>query len=167
MQKLILRYSIYAALTLIAFGLFNFTVLNKMSYEAQEIAGYLSIFISMIFVFMGIKQYRDQVNGGKLSFVQGLKIGTLIILIPAIAFGLLDIVYTELINPAWKEQYYNHYLEQYKSLPAAEYEKMRSQLKAQQEMFSSPVLQFIIMSMTVFVLGMIVTVISSLTLRKS
>jgi Protein of unknown function (DUF4199) len=155
MQKLIIRYSIYAALTLIAFGLFNFTVLNKMSYEVQEIAGYLSIFISMIFVFMGIKQYRDQVNGGKLSFAQGLKVGTLIVLIP------------ELINPAWKEQYYNHYLEQYKSLPAAEYEKMRSQLKAQQEMFSLPILQFIIMSLTVFVLGMIVTVISSLTLKKS
>jgi hypothetical protein len=167
MQKLILRYSIYAALTLIVFGLFNFTVLNKLSYEVQEIAGYLSIFISMIFVFMGIKQYRDQVNGGKLSFVEGLKVGTLIVLIPAIAFGLLDLVYTELINPAWKEQYYNLYLEQYKSLPAAEFEKMKSQLKAQQEMFSSPVLQFIIMSMTVFVLGMIVTVISSLTLKKS
>ena len=167
MQKLILRYGIYGALTLIAFGLFNFTVLNKLGYEVQEIAGYLSIFISMIFVFMGIKQYRDQVNGGKLSFVQGLKIGALIVLIPAIAFGLLDLVYTELINPSWKEEYYNHYLEQYKTLPAAEYEKMKSQLKAQQEMFSSPFLQFIIMSMTVFVLGMIVTVISSLTLKKS
>jgi hypothetical protein len=167
MQKLILRYSIYAALTLIVFGLFNFTVLNKLSYEVQEIAGYLSIFISMIFVFIGIKHYRDQVNGGKLSFAQGLKIGTLIILIPAIAFGLLDLVYTELINPAWKEQYYNHYLEQYKSLPAAEFEKMKAQLKAQQEMFSSPILQFLIMSMTVFVLGMIVTVISSLTLKKT
>ncbi len=167
MQKLILRYSIYAALTLIVIGLFNFTVLSKMSYEVQEIAGYLSIFLSMIFVFLGIKQYRDQINGGKLSFVEGLKVGTLIILIPAIAFGLLDLVYTELINPAWKEQYYTHYLEQYKSLPAAEFEKMKAQLKAQQDMFSSPGLQFLIMSMTVFVLGMIVTVISSLTLKKS
>jgi hypothetical protein len=167
MQKLILRYSAYASLTLIAIGLFNFTVLSKMSYEVQEVAGYLSIFLSMIFVFMGIKQYRDQVNGGALSFVEGLKVGTLIVLIPAIAFGLLDLVYTELINPAWKEQYYNHYLEQYKSLPAAEFEKMKAQLKAQQEMFSSPGLQFLIMSMTVFVLGMIVTVISSLTLKRS
>jgi len=167
MQKLILRYSAYATLTLIAIGLFNFTVLSKMSYEVQEVAGYLSIFISMVFVFMGIKQYRDQVNAGKLSFIQGLKVGTLIVLIPAIAFGLLDLVYTELINPAWKEQYYNHYLEQYKSLPAAEFEKMKAQLKAQQEMFSSPGLQFLIMSMTVFVLGMIVTVISSLTLKRS
>ncbi len=167
MQKLILRYSAYATLTLITIGLFNFTVLSKMSYEVQEVAGYLSIFISMVFVFMGIKQYRDQVNAGKLSFIQGLKVGTLIVLIPAIAFGLLDLVYTELINPAWKEQYYNHYIEQYKSLPAAEFEKMKAQLKAQQEMFSSPGLQFLIMSMTVFVLGMIATVISSLTLKRS
>jgi hypothetical protein len=85
-----------------------------------EIAGHLSIFISMIFVFMGIKHYRDSMNGGKLNFAQGLKVGTLIILIPAIAFGLLDIVYTE--------------------------------FKAQREMFSSPILQFMIMPMTVFVL---------------
>lgn len=167
MQKTILRYGIYAGSVLVILGLINLTVFKSLGYEAQEIAGYLGIFISMIFVFMGIKHYRDTVNSGKLSFGQGLKIGALIVIIPAIAFGLFDIVYTELIDPGWKEEYYNHYLDQYKNLPAAEFEKMKAQLKAQQEMFSSPLMQFTIMSLTVFVLGMIVTVISSLTLRRS
>lgn len=166
MQKTILRYGIYAGSVLVILGLINLTVFRGLGYEAQEIVGYLSIFISMIFVFMGIKHYRDSVNSGKLSFAEGLKIGALIVIIPAIVFGLFDIVYTEVIDPGWKKEYYDHYLDQYKTLPAAEFEKMKTQLQAQQEMFSSPFLQFMIMSLTVFVLGMIVTVISSLTLRR-
>jgi hypothetical protein len=166
MNKVITRYGLLSALILIALGLFNLVVLGKLSYEAQEIAGYLTIFVSLVFVFVGIRQFRDQYNGGNLTFGEGLKVGVLIVLIPSIAFGLLDIVYTRIINPEWQTEYYNHYLEQLKTLPAAEYEQKRKDLEAQRAMFSSPFVEFLLMSLTVFVLGLIVTVISSLALRK-
>jgi hypothetical protein len=46
--------------------------------------------LAMVFVFLGIRHFRDHENEGMLTFGQGLKIGVLIVLIPAVAFGLFD-----------------------------------------------------------------------------
>src|SRR5688572_16045909 len=169
MKPTIFRYGIYAALTIIILSAIHvFLIMPYASYGESEIAGYLTMLISMVFVFLGIKHYRDQVNNGSLTFGQGLKTGVLIVLIPAVFFGLFDILYTEVINPSWKDDYYNHYIEQVKTSTAPE--KLDAELKkleAQKGMFSSPVMQFLLMAGTVFVIGFIVAIISALTLRRT
>ncbi len=52
-----------------------------------------------------IRQYRDQVNGGTLSFGQGLKVGMTIVLLPALLFGVFDVLYTKLFNPGFWDEY--------------------------------------------------------------
>jgi hypothetical protein len=165
MQKLILRYGLIATLVMITIGIINLTFLKSLSYELQEVAGYLTLFVAVLFVFFGIRKYRD-LNGGNLRFVDGLKIGLLIVLIPAISFGLFDILYTEVIDPTWKETYYNRNFELIKSLPPDEYAVKKKQLEEQRAMFTSPGIQFLLMSSTVLILGLIVTVISSLALSR-
>jgi Protein of unknown function (DUF4199) len=168
MKQTVFRYGIFAALTIFVLSLVNFLLIaNKADYSVQEAAGYLSIFISMIFVFLGIRYFRDQVNGGALSFGLGLKTGVLIVLIPAVFFGLFNIFYTEVIDPSWLDQYYNHYITEAKKTIAPE--KLEVELKnlqEQKELFGNPVMQFFIMAGTVFVIGFIVTILSSLTLMR-
>ena len=138
-----------------------------MSWETAEIAGYLSMILSMIFVFMGIRYYRDHVNNGILSFGQGLKVGVLIVLVPSIAFGLFDLLYTEVLNPSWGDDYYGYYVQKIKeSAPANQVESKLKELQEQREMFGNPVFQFLLMALTVFIIGFIVTIISSLALMK-
>ena len=168
MNSTIFRYGIYATLIMLTIGVIGFIVLSNSSFAIQEIAGYLSILLAMIFVFLGIRHFRDKVNGGTLSFGQGLKIGVLIVLIPAVAFGLFDILYTEVINPGWKETYYTQYIEGLKTTVAAD--KLDAAIKKaekEKEMFANPVMQFLLMSATVFIIGFIVTIIASLSLRRA
>jgi hypothetical protein len=169
MKQTILRFGIYATAVLLAIGLINLLFLSKSAnYTVQEVVGYLAILLSMIFIFLGIRHYRDNVNGGTLKFGEGLKIGVLILLIPTVFFGLFDVLYTEVINPAWKDDYYNHYLEQMRNtVPAAQFEAEREKLEAQKKLFARPIMQFLLMSLTVFVIGFIVTIISSLALRRN
>ena len=169
MKQTILRYGIYSSLVLVAVGMINLLILAKSaSYGVQEAVGYLAILLSMIFIFLGIRHYRDQVNGGSLSFAEGLKIGVLILLIPSVFFGLFDVLYTEVINPTWKEDYYKNYLEQMKStVPAAQFEAERQKMETQKELFANPMMHFLLMSLTVFVIGFIVTIISSLALKRN
>ena len=61
------------------------------------------MFASMIFVYLGIRQYRDEVNGGSVDFWQAVKIGVMIGAIPAVVFGIFDAIYVEYINPDLKE----------------------------------------------------------------
>src|SRR5258705_10395628 len=107
MKSTVLRYGIYTMLTIILLSAVHFfLVVPNFKSANAEVAGYLTMLLSMIFVFAGIKHYRDKVNNGVLSFWQGLKIGALILLIPSVAFGLFDILYTEVINPGWMDNYY-------------------------------------------------------------
>jgi hypothetical protein len=167
MKKIVFRYSIYAAIAIVVFGMLNLLLVKRASYTVQEIAGYLSILVSMIFVFLGIRQYRDKVNGGYLTFGQGMKVGILIVLIPAVFFGLFDILYTQVIDPSWGENYYNHFIEEAKRTTAPD--KLAAKLKEiedQREFWSNPVMQFLLMAATVFIVGTIVAIISSITLSK-
>jgi hypothetical protein len=122
----------------------------------------------MIFVFLGIRYYRNRVNNGMLSFGRGMKVGSLIVLIPSVAFGLFSILYTRVLDPTWQEEYYDQALESLKQKTAPE--KLQAaidKLESQKEMFSSPVMEFLLMFGTVFVIGVIVTIISSLTLKRN
>lgn len=168
MKQTVFRYGIYATLMIVALGMVNLFVIDKIAgYAVQEIAGYLTMFIAMIFVFAGIRHYRDKHNNGTLSFGQGFRIGLLIILIPAVFFGLFDLLYTEVINPTWKQEYYANYMNRLRETTSPE--KLAAALakaKREMEMFSNPLLQFLLMSATVFIIGLMVTVISALALRK-
>lgn len=168
MKSTVFRYGIFASLTILGLSLINlFIVAKNAGYGVQEAAGYLTIFISMIFVFLGIRYYRDHVNDGFLGFGQGLKAGILIILLPAVFFGFFDVLYTEVINPTWANDYYGHYVEEIKrTTPSGDLAAALKKLQAQKDMFSNPVLQFLLMAATVFIIGLIVAIISSLALMR-
>lgn len=168
MKSTVYRYGIYATLTIVGLSWGVFFLLKNLGQGLQEAAGYLSILLAMIFIFFGIRHFRDRVNGGYLSFGQGLKVGVLIVLIPAVAFGLFDILYTEILNPTWKDDYYSKYIENIrKSVAADKLEAAIKKAEKEKEMFSNPLFQFLLMGGTVFIIGFIVAIISSLTLRRS
>ena len=168
MKPVIFRYGLYTGLAILVLTAIHFfVVMPNVSWGASEFAGYLTMILSMIFVFMGIQYYRDHVNNGFLSFTQGLKLGALIVLIPAVCFALFDVFYTEVINPSWGDEYFSYYVEKIKaSTPADRVEEELQKLQKNKEMFSNPFIQFSLMAVTVYVIGLIVTIISALTLRR-
>jgi Protein of unknown function (DUF4199) len=168
MKQVIFRHGLYATLVIVVLGVLDFFVVSKYaSIAVQEVAGYLTMLLAMIFVFMGIRQYRDRVNSGSLSFVQGLKIGILIVLIPAVFFGLFDVLFTEVLQPGWKETYYTHYIDKLRvNTPPDKLAAALKKANDEKEMFANPVFQFLLMSATVFIIGLMVTIISALTLRR-
>jgi len=169
MKPVIFRYGLYAGLAILALTAIHFyVVMPNASWEISEFAGYLTMILSMIFVFMGIRYYRDHVMNGFLSFKEGLKLGAMIVLIPAICFALFDILYTEVLNPSWGEEYFGYYVEKIKaSTPADKLDEELQKLQKNKELFSNPLIQFSLMAVTVYVIGLIVTIISALTLRRT
>lgn len=169
MKKTILRYGLAASLVILVLAAINLFVVAKIAdYTIQEVAGYLTITLSMIFVFFGIRHYRDRYNNGLLTFGEGLKTGFLITLLPSLCFGLFDLLYTEILNPSWKDDYYRHYAEKLRaSLPADQLDAELGKLASQRQLFDQPLMLFGLMFLTVFIIGMIVTIIASLSLRRN
>ena len=168
MKRTILRYGLLASLTIIGlFGVSRLIFGSEGNYDEQEIFGYTSMVLSMLFVFFGIKHYRDKENGGQLSFGQGMKVGVLIVLIPALAYGIFDVIYILMIDPGFVDKYYQVQMaKMQQTMTPAEFEAAKAEMQSMKEMFSSPFFSFLLMFLTVFVIGIIVTVISSLILRR-
>ena len=167
MKKTILRYGLYGALTICILFLASWFIIDDVNNKWGEAIGYASMVVSLSFVFFGIKHFRDNENDGKISFKKALTIGVLISLITALVFGILDVFYVEVMNPEFMDQYYANSVEELKkTLPTEEFEVKLKEMESQKELFSNPVFTFLIMGMTVFVIGFIITLISSLILQR-
>ena len=167
MKKTILRYGIYSAITICLLALAGWTFGKTLSYDNQEIIGYSGMIISLIFVFFGIQYYRDKENEGILSFSKAITIGLLISLMAALAFGILDLIYIKFINPDFMNEYYTYYVEEMKNtLSESEFKIELTKLEEQKELFSNPLINFVVMFLTVFIIGFIISLLSALILQR-
>lgn len=168
MQKTIFRFGFYGIAVMATISLIIFIVFKENhNWEIQEVLGYATIILSLLFVYFGIRHWRDKYNSGRLSFSQGLKLGTLITLFPSIAFGLFTILETLVLDPEFGEKYYGHLAQKIKaSTPPDKLQAALEKLQSEKEMFSSPFIQFALMFLTVFLIGVVITVISSLVLQR-
>lgn len=167
MKKITLKFGLYSAITIVVlFSINLFTPLAELDMGTQEILGYLAMFIALIFVFFGIKSYRDQHNNGFITFGKGFKLGFLITLIPATVFGIFDVIYI-LMNPGFFLDYREAYVADLeKKFSGAE---LAAQIKEMDEMMvlaANPAFNFFLMFATVLILGVIVSLISAFILRK-
>lgn len=168
MNTTVKRYGLYGAATLIVLSFLAWFIGKDMDLDfgTQELIGYATIVVALSFVYFGIKHFRDRENHGSVSFGQALKIGILISLITGLAFGVLDIIY-KMIYPDFIAEYYDAMVEQARaSVPADQIDAKLAEMESQKELFSNPILSFLLMTVTVFVIGFIVSLLSSLVLQR-
>lgn len=167
MKKTILRFGLYGAITIWTLFLISLYLLDNLSFATQEVLGYAAMIISLGFVYFGIKHFRDKENEGKVSFKNAMKVGILISLITAFAFGVLDTIYSQVLNPEFMTEYYDTVVEGLRNtLPPDEFEKRLTEINAEKDMFSNPLIAFAFMSMMVLVIGFIISLISALILQR-
>ena len=166
MKNTVIRFGLYSSALMIGMFYFFWLFLADLDYGIQEVLGYANIILAMTFVYFGIRHYRDKVNNGVISFGTAVKIGTLIVLVPSLLFGLADVLYVTAINPGFAESYYDYQIQQYASLPPAEYNAKVEEMEAQKDMFNNPYFLFVVMFVTVFLIGFVATMISSVFLQK-
>lgn len=168
MIQTVFKYGLVSSALLTILFSASFLLEDYMSFSTSEIVGYTSILVALTCVHFGIKHYKKNIKNGFVSFFKGLKIGVLITLFPALTFGTINSIYTSYINPEFSELYYKEAIEKQRNLlPAADFKKKRIALQAQQKAFDNPVFKFMLMGFTVFFIGLIVTILSSIILKRS
>ncbi|CAL2102612.1 conserved membrane protein of unknown function [Tenacibaculum sp. 190130A14a] len=106
MKETVLKYGLYGvAAGFVIFMLHLIIGIDNFDYSTNEILGYLSIFLSLSFIYFAIKHYRDNVNNGVVSLGKGIAIGVLISVFVGVGIGIADFVYTKFINPDFFSNY--------------------------------------------------------------
>jgi hypothetical protein len=167
MKKTVLKFGLYSFITATVLFLMGFLFGDGLGYSAMEIIGYTSMGISLIFVYFGIKYYRDKEHGGKINFTKALTIGILISLFAALGFGIVDYLYTTVINPDFADEYLTTTLTTMKEqLDVADFEVKKAELIQQMTDYGQPSLMALLMFVTVLIMGFVFSLISALILQK-
>ena len=137
------------------------------SYGVQEFLGYLSIVLSLLFVFFALKYYRDKENQEQLSFKNGMLLGMGITLFVALGSAIADFVYVTVIYPDFITDYTQYQIESLReSVPVERFETEKDALLSQVDSIGHPAIMAFIMFVTVILLGIIITLISALLLQN-
>lgn len=171
MNNVFLRFGLISTLILIGINALTLLVLGvpgPEDYKLGEIIGYSTIIVALVPVFFGIKQYRDEIGGGVLSFWKGTGVGLAIATVPSVAFAIYNLFYVKVIDPEFSEKYMQYSLDSAQAeMSAAEFESYAAQLESQSAMLTDPLVQTILMFLTVFLIGILFAIVSSIILRRS
>ncbi|MDQ6717032.1 MAG: DUF4199 domain-containing protein [Gemmatimonadota bacterium] len=86
MKKTVWTFGLIAGAILSVMMLLTLPFLEKIGTERGYIVGYTTMVLAFLLVFFGIRSYRDNVGGGKVSFGRALAIGTLITLVASFCY---------------------------------------------------------------------------------
>ncbi len=168
MKKTALIFGLISGAISAAMMLVTIPFVDKVGWEKGEILGYTSIVLSALLVFFGVRSYRENFGGGRLTFGRGFAVGILITLISSACYvGTWELVYYQ-FTPDFAEKYAAHMVEHAKASGASQQKLDKTQQQAEQfkKMYHNPVVNVAMTFMEVFPIGLVVTLASAGILRK-
>ena len=166
MKKIVLKYGTIASIIVVGIPAVSmvFTGSGRDSFDMGEVIGYSSMIVAMGLVYFAMRYFRDKENEGELTFGQGMKIGVLISAMGGAAWGLYNYIFVTFIMPDFNEQYYAHQTGQ--EIGSPEFEQGFAQMMEANGFMFSKAGGTLLMFVTVFLIGFIISVISSLILQR-
>jgi hypothetical protein len=169
MANVIGRFGLIYILILAICFFLSFIILEDSpdNYKIGEIVGYSIMLLASITIFFAIKEFKEKHNNGQLGFIQGLKIGTLVSIMGGVGFGVYNWIYLNWLNPNFTTEYMAYSEQQIKSsgLPEKEINTQLAELAQYSDLFQSDLFNVLLMFTTVFIIGLLFTLVSSAALK--
>lgn len=173
MTKVILTFGLLAG-AIVGILVWVFAWLSQhdmIDFDRLAYLGYANMLIALSMVFFGIKSYRDNYLGGKITFWKGVQVGLLISLIAGVLYFTAAQSYN-MVNPGFQAQFMQKLTDekvgklQQQGASQEQIESAKAEIALAEKLFQNPFLFFVVCVMEIFVVGVVVTVISSALLRR-
>jgi hypothetical protein len=168
MKKIVLTFGLISGVVSATLMTANMLFIDSIGFDRALYAGYTVIVISFLFVYFGIRSYRDNVLGGRISFGQGFQAGILITLISCLFYvGAWMVTYPRLF-PDFGEKYAAYMVEDKRASGAsqAEINAVAKQGEDIKRMLDDPLINAAVTFTEPFPVGLLVTLVSAAVLRK-
>lgn len=168
MGRIIAVYGVIAGVV-VAVGMFiniNFVA----SYGAMGmVAGYLSMLVALIFVFVGVKRYRDVHLGGVIRFWKAAGVGLGIGLVASLFYVFSWEVYMWRTGGTFMAEYGANQIEVMRvdGKPAAEIAQFSAEMNAFAEQYKNPLFRMALTLTEILPVALLVAFVSAALLRKS
>ena len=160
MNHYVLRYGILGGISSIGLGILNwFTIAQAYGPTVSQLVGYLTVVVALLCVPLGIRYFKDKINQGSVSFRKAFGIGAGISLIVALITFFYNLLFFALEGDRfeeWRKQ----------GLSAAELREWQHQMEQLPNFAREPWFQSLLLTVSVFLIGLLMSFISSLVLKS-
>lgn len=168
MKQTVLTFGLLSGVLSAALMTTNMLLIDDIGFDRALYVGYTVIVISFLFVYFGIRSYRDNVLGGRISFAKGFQAGILITLISCLFYvGAWMVTYPQLF-PDFGDKYAAYLVEDKRASGASQAEIDRTIKEGEEivQMLENPFINAAVTFTEPFPVGLLVTLISAAVLRK-
>ena len=172
MKKNIIIYGLIAGIVVSILMLFTVNYIShcegNVDFDKSLLIGYASMLIAFSLVFVGIRNYRNKYNEGVISFGKAFKIGIMIVLIASTIYVVAWLIDYFFFIPDFMEKYSAHELDKLKASGASQIEidKQTKEMANFAKMYKNPFFNAMMTYIEILPVGLIVTLISSLILKR-
>jgi hypothetical protein len=168
MTNTVLKFGVYSGLVSAALMLATVPFMNQIGFDKGLFVGYTAMLISFLFVYFGVRSYRDTVLGGRMTFATGFNVGIMITLISCVFYVATWLVVYFFLMPDFAAKFGEFLLESAKAKGAspAELEVTARQAAEYQVLLDNPLTNAAYSFIEPFPVGLLVTLISAAILRK-
>ncbi len=142
---------------------------NNKDFSGNMLLGYTFMLIAFSFVFVGIKNYRDKFNQGLITFKKAFKIGILITLVGSTFYVISWLIAYYFYVPDFMDKMVDFSINSAKTSgkSAAEIAELATKMEEYRELYKNPVMVVLFTYLEIFPVGLIVTLVSSLILKRN
>jgi len=168
MKKIVLTFGLIGGAIMAAMMFATLPFIDKIGFDKGEIVGYSTMVLAFLLVFFGVRSYRENVGGGKITFGRAFAVGILITLIVCVCYVVAwEILYFKFI-PDFADKYASYMVEKVRTSGASQQaiDAEMAQMKSFKSMYENPFFNVAMTFVEPFPVGLIVTLISAAFLRK-
>jgi len=165
MKNIILKYGSISGCIISAFMFTSAYLLyfHPNLFEPNMIVGFGVMFLGFTFVFIGIKNYRNKINEGLLSFGKAFKIGFFIAFLASCFYVVTWLIVYYTLMPDFIYKYADYTLAH---TPSAELASQKIEMNTYIEWYKNPIWIILLTFMEVLPFGIVIAFFSSLILMK-
>jgi hypothetical protein len=169
MKKTVLTFGLLSGALSAALMFVNMQFLDRIGFDRGVVVGYTVIVISFLFVYFGIRSYRDNVLGGLITFGRGFQAGILITLVSCVFYVVAWLFVYYNFMPDFGDKYAAYLVAdvQAKGGSQAEIDEMIKQGEQAKAMLKNPLINAAVTFTEPFPVGLLITLISAAVLRNA
>jgi len=164
MQRLIFKYGGWATLILVGVTVCSAIFIEQTpeNYGMGEVIGYSAMLAALAMIILAQVEMKraPEIN---TSYWRYCLLGLGISVLAGTGFGIYNLIYVNWVNPEFMDQYYGYYIETVRNSGQTQEQiaAIIDRLNQEKSHWQSPVIQFFGMFITVFAMGLIISVLSA------
>ena len=171
MKRIVITFGVISGILSVIFmacTVYLVFIAHRVGYDQGIIVGYTGIVLSFLLVYPGIRSYRENIGNGTISFGRAFVVGILITLISCFLYVLMWELFYFIFMPEFHDKMINYMMEQVRNSghSAGEIATELDSIKTFSEQYRNPFLNAAYTFLEPFPVGLLVTLISSLILRR-